>query len=104
MDALLRGLKVRLPLQNVKFALVGPFIWHHDVASDQPRRGLAPGADNCLMNARRCENRAPLHSTSGRENNDCTVMPLPRRKMNGMFAPRPQSVRRDMLLHVLLRE
>src|SRR6478752_10785516 len=27
MDALLRGLKVRLPLQNVKFALVGPFIW-----------------------------------------------------------------------------
>src|SRR6478672_2133144 len=27
MDALLRGLKVRLPLPNVKFALVGPFIW-----------------------------------------------------------------------------
>src|SRR6478609_10308363 len=26
-DALLRGLKLRLPLQNVKFALVGPFIW-----------------------------------------------------------------------------
>src|SRR4029077_2129518 len=27
MDAFLRGLKLRLPLQNVKFALVGPFIW-----------------------------------------------------------------------------
>src|SRR4029077_4134504 len=27
MDALLCGLKIRLPLQNVKFALVGPFIW-----------------------------------------------------------------------------
>ena len=26
-DALLRGLNLRLPLQNVKFALVGPFIW-----------------------------------------------------------------------------
>ena len=63
-------------------------IRHHDVTSDQPRRGPAPSTYNCLMNVRRCENRAPLHSTCGHENNDCTVMPLPRRKMNGMFAPR----------------
>src|SRR5438132_11596600 len=79
-------------------------IRHRDVSSDEPRRGLAPGTDHGFMNARRGENRSPLHSTSGHENNDCTVMPLPRRKMNGMLTSSLRSARRDMLLHVLLRE
>jgi len=79
-------------------------IRHHNVASDEPCRGLAPGAYNRVMNVQGRQNRSPLHSAGSHENNDCAVVPLSRRKMNGMFASSPRSARMDMLLHVLLPE
>src|SRR5947207_5590236 len=79
-------------------------IRHYDVAPNEPRRSLAPGAYNHFMNVRRCENRSPLRRAGGHEYDDCTVVPLSWWKMKGMFASRSRSVRRDMLLHVLLRE
>src|SRR5207237_3230695 len=47
---------------------------------------------------------SPLRRAGGHKNDDCPVMPLPRRKMNGMLAARLRLARKNMLLHVLLRE